>query len=221
MKQFVLKYTNIDKDFDQLENVAPMGDTCISPKMQSMLIDAPYHEVFDSIKLKRDPLRGGVISPNPCELPSGDYNTILIRKTSGVILTHYNEEERSLLVYYRLEGEHDLRDFNRDLYTILAGYIGLPEDIRKGQLLYTNNEYWTITAYKRRLMDSDTGEALTLDGYRRLRIQDLSYLTSEDSHYKELREAVIHWLNHSTTGVLKRTIESGIITQQLILNIKS
>lgn len=220
MKQFVLKFENVDKDIDQLENHAPMGYTCLSPTKQKELIEADPVEVFIQLSDKRDPNYIGLTKIVGSKLPSTDYNTIALRRSSGVLLTHYNEKERSLQVHFSLDPDHDSRQFNTSFYSILECYIGLPEDVRKGQLLYTNNKEWAVTAYFRRLTNPDTGEVATLDAYRKLRLQDVSYLTSPDSHMRELREAVLYWVNHEYAHRLKWAIESDIKTQQLILNTK-
>lgn len=220
MKQFVLQYSNITKNEDALENVAPIGDTCMSPKAEQAFVNAPFHELFNAVILPRDIENGGVISPKNPILSSADYNTILIRRATGIIFTHYNEQERTLNVYFRLSERHEPREFNSDFYTILEGFIGLPPDIRKGKLLYTNEKDWQITAYMRKLLDPYSGEAATLEAYRRLTVEHLSYLNSGESRYSELKEAVQFWLKHPTSKVLRSSIEADIKTQQLILDSK-
>lgn len=223
MKQFVIRYQNVTMDLDLIETTVPFSQYPLTDLTTAHLKHSDPKEIFGFLfNEKRKTNTASLVFKLESPLSISKDNTIVTGYgRTGLLMVKYVPEESSLYVYYNLDEKNTQSNlFSKALYPLLEAFSNIPDDIREGELVYTNGDNWLHSPYLEKLLNKDYGEAATLAAFRDLSLHELSYLTTEHSHYKELREAILYWLSNSTTGVFRNFIESTIKTQQLIIGTK-
>lgn len=222
MKQFVIRYENVRLDKKTLKSLIIFNQYPLTRPSEFYLRRSDPEAVFDFLynnyKGSKSPESFAFKTPLT---QSRDHDIVCSRFGLGVLMVKHDDKQNTLDVYYNFDETNPQSNlFNKHSYPLLSAYSNIPDDIRKGELLYTNDEQWAINTYLENLLNKKDGEAKTLAAFRDLSLHELSYLTSEHPRYKELREAILYWLSNSTTGVFRDFIESTIKTQQLIIDTK-
>lgn len=223
MKQFVIKYQNVAMDPDLIKTKVPFSQYPLTDLTTSHLKYSDPKDIFDFLfNEKRKTNTASLVFKLESPLStSKDYNIICGYGHTGLLMVRYVPEESSLYVYYNLDEDNTRSNrFSKALYPLFEAFSNIPDDIREGELVYTNGVSWAHSPYLEKLLNRDYGEAATLAALRELSLHELSYLTSEHSHYKELRHATLYWLEHSTTGIIRDAFESTIRIQQTLINSK-
>lgn len=223
MKQFVIKYPNVAIDLDLIKAKVPFSQYPLTDLTTAHLKHSDPKEIFEFLfNEKRRTNTASLVFKLESPLSiSKDNNIVTGYGRTGLLMVKYVPEESALYVYYNLDEKNSQSNrFSKALYPLLEAFSNIPDDIRQGELVYTNGINWLYSPYLEKLLNKDYGETATLAALRDLRLHELSYLTSEHSHYKELRHAILYWLEHSTTGIIRDAIESTIKIQQTTLNTK-
>lgn len=146
MKQFVIKYPNVVMILGNFPSyMYPLSDLTTAHLKHS-----EPKEIFDLLynEKRKTNTASPVFKLESLLSASKDYDIICGYGRTGLLMVKYVPEESSLYVYYNLDEKNSQSNrYSKARYPLLEAFSNIPDDIRQGELVYTNGISWLYGPY--------------------------------------------------------------------------